>query len=109
MKIEKKDNYTLFISEETSFVDFTTAFTAVVQNEESHLIVVLNDTLQCTVQELSFFYPIAEEFAANSRSFILVNNQVDIDDFPEEFNVAPTLLEAEDILEMEDIQRDLGF
>jgi hypothetical protein len=34
---------------------------------------------------------------------------VNVDDFPETFNIVPTLVEAEDVIEMENIQRDLGF
>jgi hypothetical protein len=31
------------------------------------------------------------------------------DDFPENFNIVPTLIEAEDILEMENMERELGL
>jgi hypothetical protein len=32
-----------------------------------------------------------------------------MDDFPENFNIVPTLTEAEDVLEMESMERELGF
>ena len=32
-----------------------------------------------------------------------------MDDFPEDFNIVPTLIEAEDIIEMENMERELGF
>ena len=32
-----------------------------------------------------------------------------MDDFPEYFNIVPTLIEAEDIIEMEAMERELGF
>ena len=32
-----------------------------------------------------------------------------MDDFPDNFNIVPTLQEAEDVIEMENIERDLGF
>lgn len=32
-----------------------------------------------------------------------------MDDFPENFNIVPTLIEAVDILEMEAMERELGF
>ena len=35
--------------------------------------------------------------------------EIDIDDFPESINIVPTLQEAKDIMEMEAIERDLGF
>ena len=42
-------------------------------------------------------------------SFVVICNGIDIDDVPDEINVVPTLQEAEDVLEMEAIERDLGF
>jgi hypothetical protein len=38
-----------------------------------------------------------------------VNNAINFDDIPEEMIVVPTLEEARDIIEMEEIERDLGF
>ena len=40
---------------------------------------------------------------------MLVNSDANVSSFPENFNIVPTLQEAEDILEMEAIERELGF
>ena len=45
----------------------------------------------------------------NGTSFVLVCNEVDIDEVPDEICIAPTFEEALDILEMDAIERDLGF
>jgi len=45
----------------------------------------------------------------NGTSFVMVYNTINIDDFPENFNIVPTLIEAEDIIEMEAMERELGF
>ena len=42
-------------------------------------------------------------------SFVVVGSGFNIDIFPEKLNVVPTIKEAEDVIEMEEIQRDLGF
>ena len=52
---------------------------------------------------------IATQKKENGTSFVIVNSAIDIDDFPESFNVTPTLQEAEDVIEMEAIERELGF
>jgi hypothetical protein len=39
----------------------------------------------------------------------MLTDSIDIDKVPEELAVAPTVQEAYDIIEMEDIERDLGF
>ena len=46
---------------------------------------------------------------AKNKSFILIKRGIQIENFPENLNIAPTLQEAKDILEMENIERDLGF
>ena len=52
---------------------------------------------------------IAQEKKNNGTSFVIVNAKANIEDFPEDFNIVPTIIEAEDILEMEPIERELGF
>ena len=55
------------------------------------------------------FLNIASTKKENSTSFVIIVRSLDIDALPEEINVVPTLQEAEDILEMENIERELGF
>ena len=38
-----------------------------------------------------------------------MSDKADLDQMPDEIVVVPTLHEAYDIIEMEDIERDLGF
>ena len=40
---------------------------------------------------------------------MLVNNHINPDIVPEEIMVVPTIQEAIDVIELEEIQRDLGF
>jgi len=54
-----------------------------------------------------FFLEAAKIQKINNKSFIVVKNGIDIDKIPELLNITPTLGEAEDILEMEAIERDL--
>ncbi|MFK8295318.1 hypothetical protein ACI760_03895 [Capnocytophaga canimorsus] len=45
----------------------------------------------------------------NKRSIVIVNDEITYGNIPNEVNVTPTLQEAYDIIEMEEIQRDLGI
>ena len=45
---------------------------------------------------------------AHQHSFVIVNDTINIDQVPEELMVVPTLLEAGDVIQMDEIQRDLG-
>lgn len=61
------------------------------------------------LEQKEMIMSISKTHKANKKSFVLVNAVVDTEEFPEEFSVVPTLHEAEDLIEMEEIQRDLGF
>ena len=110
MEISTPKNYTLFVSNENSFETFYTAFSKQNQQEkDNHKIVQLSENLNTTVTNLLLFLNIANAHKSNGTSFVVVCNGIDTDKIPDELNVVPTLIEAEDLLEMEAIERDLGF
>lgn len=51
---------------------------------------------------------LAEQVSSN-RSFILVDQPERLIQYPEDLSAAPTQYEAFDLIEMEEIERDLGF
>lgn len=51
---------------------------------------------------------LAEQVSSN-RSFILVDQPERLIQYPEDLSAAPTQDEAFDLIEMEEIERDLGF
>jgi len=55
------------------------------------------------------FLQISNRHRKSKHSFVIVTNQVDLDEMPAEIIVVPTMQEAYDIIEMEEIERDLGF
>lgn len=110
MIIEKRHNYTYIKADEQSFAEFYTAFKKSEASFESeHLILEISDKLNSTNEEISLFLSVSKLHQAQKKSFVVVCSSVDIDNFPEEFNIVPTLIEAEDVIEMEAIERDLGF
>ena len=110
MITEKKENYTLITADENSFNEFFSNFSNEIKSlVKEHVFVQLSENLNTTQQDISLFLNIAEDFKKNGTTFVLIFSEADIDDFPEEFNITPTLIEAEDILEMENIERELGF
>jgi hypothetical protein len=110
MKISKKENYTLITATENSFTDFFNAFTKdQLDKVTTHKVVQLSENLNTTIENLSLFLNIANNHRTNGISFVVLVNGIDIDDVPEEINIVPTITEAKDLLEMEAIERDLGF
>ncbi len=55
------------------------------------------------------FVNISDTHRERGKSFVIVTDKVGIDEVPEELIVTPTLQEANDLIEMEEIERDLGF
>jgi hypothetical protein len=43
------------------------------------------------------------------HSFVIVTNKIDLNITPDEIVVVPTMQEAYDIIEMEEMERDLGI
>jgi len=110
MQIDKKDTYTGIISDEKTFSEFYNSF--LIENkkfQKENLIVIISEKCTPSIKEFSLFLDISEQKKENGTSFVIVNSEIDVDDFPEQFNIVPTLQEAEDVLEMEAIERELGF
>ena len=77
--------------------------------EKENIVVQVSDTIKPTTKDLFSFLNIAKQKKQNGTSFVLINSIINIRDFPENFNIVPTMQEAEDIIEMETIERELGF
>ena len=110
MKIEKKEKYTLLTSDENSFSDFyKTYLEKETTLEKSHLVLQISNEININNEDFLLFLVKAQEKKEKGTSFVIINTKINVDDFPENFNIVPTLIEAEDILEMEAMERELGF
>lgn len=110
MLIEDKENYILISLNEKSFSDFYNSFLKKEKEiQGKHTVIQISNKINIKKEDFLLFLNIAEQKKENGTSFVIINNKVNVDDFPEYFNIVPTLIEAEDILEMEAIERELGF
>lgn len=110
MLIEKKENYTFINTNESSFSEFYISFVKKEKEfEKDNLILQISTNISTTKEDFLLFLSIAEQKKENGTSFVLVCTAISIDDYPEIFNIVPTLHEAKDILEMEAMERELGF
>lgn len=76
---------------------------------DDNLVLDLSEVEDLDIESLVSLLPYAEAFRDRKRSFVVVTSAVDISEVPGELNVVPTLGEAEDLVQMEEIERDLGF
>lgn len=74
-----------------------------------HLIIDFSEKINIEIKEILLFLKLSVQHRKNGTSFVLVCEGISIDDLPDELNVVPTFNEALDILEMDAIERELGF
>ena len=106
MKIQESDLYNLVSIDASSFEEFISNISSLMTN---HLVIEVSENLNIDETKISLLLDFSAKFKENGMSFVLIKAGIDIDDYPEALNITPTLQEAEDILEMEAIERDLGF
>ncbi|MDT0678216.1 ribonuclease Z [Autumnicola musiva] len=110
MKTTEKDKYLLIENDQDSLTEFASVLTrehAVF--EDKNVIVDLKKYDELQLQDLLGFLELSNTHRQHKKSFVIVNNALHADKIPDELFVAPTLPEAEDIVQMEEIERDLGF
>ncbi len=111
MRIDKKDTYTLLGDERDDVVKFASFLDRIVPHryEKLNLVVDLLKYKKLQLSELLLFLKLSNYQRSTGHSFVFINDAMSIDDIPEEMIVVPTIEEAGDIIEMEEIERDLGF
>ena len=77
--------------------------------KNEHIIVNISSLDKVKLEDMVEFLRISNIHRGDNKSFVIVSDKVDLDDMPDEICVVPTMQEAHDIIEMEDIERDLGF
>ena len=111
MKIENHPNFVVLEDEKGDIIDFASFIESQVPSKYKGQNVILNllkfDSLD--LPQLLQFLKTSNLHRKTKQSFVIVNDALEIDDVPFEMIVVPTLQEAADIVEMEEIERDLGF
>lgn len=79
------------------------------QIKNDNIIVNLFSVKDIQENSINDFLLVSNKHKSAKKSFVIVTDKVAIDDAPEELSIVPTLQEAHDIIEMEDIERDLDF
>ena len=77
--------------------------------KNDNIIVNLFSFSDLTAGDILEFLQISNEHRGLKKSFVLVTDKVSFEDVPEEICVVPTIQEAKDIIEMEEIERDLDI
>lgn len=110
MNITKRENYIII---EDRDVDVATFATQLSQShsefKNNNVVVNLLDKGNLEARDLLAFLEISDVHRNNKKSFVIASNPLSVETLPEDIIIAPTLREAEDIVNMEELERELGF
>jgi len=110
MIFDKDGNISIITQEKTSIIELVKKLKIIYSRfENDNIIVNLTSLRQLTTNDAIEFLQVSNQHRSQKHSFILVSDSIDLDDIPDELMIVPTLQEAYDVIEMEDIERDLGF
>lgn len=110
MRIVEKTDAKILIDEEGDFQNYLDYLKEEDRNlVNDNLIVDLSGVGEIETSTLLRILPFSDWFKKKKNSFVVITSAVDIMEIPENLSVVPTLGEAEDLIQMEEIERDLGF
>lgn len=110
MNFDKEGTITTVSQEKTSLSQFLDNLNdAYDRIKADHLIIDVLNFSDLKSEDLLEFLEVAKKHRAQGKSFVMVSNSIDYDEVPEHLNVAPTLQEAKDIIDLEEIERDLDL
>ena len=79
------------------------------QLTDQNIIVDLLSHKKLSNAQIMTFLMLAKKHKKLKKSFVLVTSDADFNEITDKLTVVPTIQEACDMIEMEEIERDLGF
>jgi len=110
MKVEQKGHTTTIRNTQGSTAEFYQKLNHEYASFKSqNLIIDLSHDKALTINDIKLFSEISKLHKIAKKSLVLVTYSINPNDVLSQLTVVPTQLEAHDIIEMEEIERDLGF
>lgn len=110
MKVDQKGHTTTIKDTQGDFSSFLTKITDQYKSFEDHnLIIDLLPNKTVGITDVELLKSLSKQHKKAKKSFVIVADDIDFNAVSTQLTVVPTLLEANDIIAMEEIERDLGF
>ncbi|MHA7944349.1 ribonuclease Z [Formosa sp. 3Alg 14/1] len=110
MILNTEGNTTIITQEKATPIELVKKIEALYPKfKNDNIIVNLSSLDTLTLESVVEFLQVSNSHRKAKHSFVLVTDKIKLDNTPDEIIVVPTLKEAYDIIEMEDMERDLGF
>lgn len=110
MKVEQKGHTTIIKDTNDDLMVFLMKLTHEHKTfEGNNLIVDITNHKSLSVKDIDYFLNLSKLHQKAKKSFIIVAQDIDFNKCSDKLVVVPSRLEAHDIIEMDEIERDLGF
>ena len=110
MKVTSKGHTTTIKDTEGNIVDFLEKIDSQYNSFKDHnLILDISQDKSVDVKSIKIFSDLIKKHKKEKKSLVFVVENIDFNKIPQSIIVVPTQLEAQDLIEMDEIERDLGF
>lgn len=110
MKVERKGHTTTIKNTQYKTAEFYSKLNNEYNSyKDQNLIIDLLLDKTITMADIKLFAEMTKNQKKEKKSLVLVADGINFNDVPAKLTVVPTTQEAHDIIEMEEIERDLGF
>lgn len=110
MKVEQKGHTTILKDTQGDLDSFRLKLTTEYKTfQKSNIIVDIRMYKSLSVKDIEGFLPLSKTHKKAKKSFIVVTSEPDFNAVSDKLAVVRSIQEAHDIIEMEEIERDLGF
>ncbi len=110
MIFNKQGTTTIITQEKTTIVEFVNGIENTYDSiKNDNIVANLFSLKNITISDINEFLRVSHKHKQSKRSFVIVTDKIAYEDAPAEITIVPTLIEALDLIEMEEIERDLGI
>src|SRR5690606_14829685 len=110
MILDQDGNISIITQEKATIVELVKKIQSLYPKfKNNNIIVSLSSLHILNIQDILEFLELSNNHRASKQSFVIVSDKMNLEEVPEEIIVVPTVQEAYDIIEMEEMERDLDF
>ena len=110
MKVDIKGHTAIIKDTQGNFSNFILKLSEQFNSfKEQNLILDISKDENLNIKDLKEAKDLAKKHKKEKKTMVFVAENIDFNEIPNYLLVVPSILEAQDIIEMEEIERDLGF
>lgn len=110
MKVEQQGHTTIIKDTQGNFSNFIIKISEQFNSfKKQNLILDISKDENLNIKDLKEAKDLAKKHKKEKKTMVFVAENIDFNEIPDYLLVVPSILEAHDIIEMEEIERDLGF